>query len=149
MLLGMLHDVLYHFVITLFSILQGYEVWQAHGAWVSSHKPDFGPGILERFKMASRITADDFKAADAKRQLIKQHMEQLLGSDGLLALPSAPGPAVELNTPADKLDSWRKSLLSLTCIAGLAGLPQVRLLRCFCSTRCYLCVLSAVLGKIA
>lgn len=105
--------------------LQAYEIWQAHGAWVSQQNPNFGPGISDRFKMASGITQEQFKAADAKRQLITKHMQQLLGSDGVLALPTAPGPAVLLNTPADQLDDWRRSLLSLTCIAGLAGLPQV------------------------
>lgn len=105
--------------------LQAYEIWQTHGAWVTQHKPDFGPGVSDRFKMASQITKEEFESANVKRQLIKQHMDQLLGRDGVIALPSAPGPAVRLDTPADHLDDWRRSLLSLTCIAGLAGLPQV------------------------
>jgi amidase len=48
-----------------------------------------------------------------------------LGGDGVLALPTAPGPAVPLNTPGAELEDWRTRLLSLTCIAGLTGLPQV------------------------
>lgn len=52
-------------------------------------------------------------------------MAQLLGSDGVLALPTSPGPAVHCNTPEAELNEWRKGLLSLTCVAGLAGLPQV------------------------
>lgn len=110
-------------------LLQAYEVWKSNGDWVSQHHPNFGPGISDRFKIAESITEEQCTAADAKRRLISQHMQQLLGGDGVLALPSAPGPAVLLNTPADQLDEWRKSLLSLTCIGGLAGLPQVRLMR--------------------
>lgn len=30
----------------------------AHGPWITQHTPDFGPGIKERFEMASRITAE-------------------------------------------------------------------------------------------
>ena len=40
-------------------------------------------------------------------------------------LPTAPGPAPLLNTPPAELDLFRTRLLSLTCIAGLGGLPQV------------------------
>lgn len=53
-------------------------------------------------------------------------MLDLLGPDGVLALPSAPGPAIPCATPGSELEDWRARLLSLTCIAGLAGLPQVR-----------------------
>ncbi len=59
------------------------------------------------------------------RQKIREHMDRLLGSDAVLAVPSAPGPAPILNTPNDQLQEYRKSLLALTSIAGLAGLPQV------------------------
>jgi amidase len=58
---------------------------------------------------------------------IKQHLLDLLGSDGLLAIPSAPGPAFsnEGVEPA-AFQQLRTASLSLTCIAGLGGLPQVR-----------------------
>jgi amidase len=38
------------------SSMQAWEVWQAHGEWVRSHDPKFGPGIKDRFDMASRVT---------------------------------------------------------------------------------------------
>jgi amidase len=53
-------------------------------------------------------------------------MQQLLGSDGLLALPTAPGPAIACDATQQQQNEFRKGLLSLTCIAGLSGLPQVR-----------------------
>lgn len=59
------------------------------------------------------------------RQKIREHMDALLGSDAVLAVPSAPGPAPIRNMPQDELQDYRKSLLALTSIAGLAGLPQV------------------------
>jgi amidase len=48
---------------------QGREIWQAHGEWVTKHQPDFGPGIRDRFDMASRIT--DQEAADASTKRAK------------------------------------------------------------------------------
>jgi Asp-tRNA(Asn)/Glu-tRNA(Gln) amidotransferase A subunit family amidase len=57
---------------------------------------------------------------------IKQQLLELLGTDGILALPSAPGPAF-LNgaLDAEAFQQLRLASLSLTSIASLAGLPQV------------------------
>jgi len=63
---------------------------------------------------------------EGKREAIAAHMEKLLGDNSLLILPAAPGPAPRLQTPAAQLDGFRTRLISLTCIAGLAKLPQVR-----------------------
>lgn len=72
------------------------------------------------------IVCLQIQAAQKKRQHISAHLEGLLGADGVLSLPTAPGPAPLLNTPPAELDLFRSRLLSLTCIAGLGGLPQVR-----------------------
>lgn len=63
--------------------------------------------------------------ANKLRARITEHVERLLGNDGVLALPSAPGPAPLLNTPQQDLNVFRQRLISLTCIAGLSALPQV------------------------
>ena len=68
------------------------------------------------------------KSAKEMRERIRTHMDALLGDDGILIVPSAPGPAPVLNTAQDRLATYRKNMLSLTSIAGLAGLPQVRAL---------------------
>ncbi len=65
------------------------------------------------------------KTAKDKRRKITAHLQEMLGTDGVLMLPSAPGPAPLLNTPPEELDLFRSRLLSLTCVAGLGGLPQV------------------------
>jgi Asp-tRNA(Asn)/Glu-tRNA(Gln) amidotransferase A subunit family amidase len=53
-------------------------------------------------------------------------VHSLLGTDGVLAIPTAPGPAIPIACPPEAVDEFRKSLISLTCIAGLSGCPQVR-----------------------
>ncbi len=63
--------------------------------------------------------------AKQMRESISQHMNDLLGDDGVLMVPSAPGPAPMLNLPQNELNTYRKQLISLTSIAGLAKLPQV------------------------
>ncbi|KAI8472406.1 MAG: amidase [Monoraphidium minutum] len=109
----------------VFRVTQGYEAWQCHGEWLRAANPRLGPGIKERFEWAATITEDEWRAADAQRKRIRQHLIGLLGEEGVLALPTAPGPAIPLDTPSAALEDWRTRLLSLTCIAGLSGLPQV------------------------
>ncbi|EFJ51249.1 hypothetical protein VOLCADRAFT_116484 [Volvox carteri f. nagariensis] len=108
-------------------VFRGFEVWQEHAAWVSAHNPEFGPGIKERFAMAAAVTKEQHEVGSAKRRRIRSHLLELLGSDGLLVVPTTPGPAPPVNTPPADLDAWRTRLISLTSIAGLAGLPQVSL----------------------
>ncbi|KAI3424947.1 hypothetical protein D9Q98_008329 [Chlorella vulgaris] len=112
---------------TTFRLHQAHEVWQQHGAWVTSTKPEFGPGIRERFQMAAGVTQQQFEEAVRHRAGMRQRMAELLGSDGVLLLPTAPAPAPPLNAAAEQLDAFRTSLISLTCIAGLSGFPQVNL----------------------
>ena len=66
------------------------------------------------------------RSKQQKRKRISAHLQELLGKDGMLMLPTAPGPAPIRNTPTAELYLLRSRLLSLTCIAGLGGLPQVQ-----------------------
>jgi hypothetical protein len=54
--------------VLLLAVLQGFEVWQALGGWVTEAKPNLGPGVSDRFKMASGISQQECTAATAKRQ---------------------------------------------------------------------------------
>jgi len=44
-----------------------------------------------------------------------------------LCLPTTPGIAPLKNTSSDATERTRRNTLTLTCLAGLAGLPQVTL----------------------
>ena len=83
-------------------------------------------GCASLFPARRHVWWMQIQAARNKREKISAHLEGLLGADGVLTLPTAPGPAPLLNTPPAELDLFRSRLLSLTCIAGLGGLPQVR-----------------------
>ena len=51
----------------------------------------------------------------------------LLGTDGILILPTMPGAALELKAPDEEFERFRARAISMLCIAGLSGLPQVSL----------------------
>ena len=110
-----------------FRILQGAEIARQHGAWIDRHGPTFGPGIRERFLWVRTIDAEAVASATVVRERVARHMDALLGDDALLILPTAPGIAPRLKTPAAELEAFRARAFALLSIAGLARLPQVSL----------------------
>lgn len=110
-----------------FRLIQSDEAWAAHGAWVQKVKPNFGPGVRERFAAASTLDAGEVAAARVVRDEVRARMDALLGTDTLIILPTAPGIAPLRNTPGDALESFRARALELLCPAGHAGVPQISL----------------------
>ena len=110
-----------------FRVLQGAEIHAQHGAWIDRYRPEFGPGIRERFAWAATIAPADVAAAIPVREAVARHMESLLGDDALLCLPTAPGIAPKLNTPPAELEVFRGRAFTLLSIAGLGRLPQISL----------------------
>ncbi|WP_238537604.1 amidase [Sporolactobacillus vineae] len=109
-----------------FRILQGREAWQSHGAWIEKNHPRFGSDIAGRFEAASQMKQDDVwrHAAEVKRHFAEA-MSRLLGQDGLIVLPTTFGPAPARTDSAAAGGRVRAQTMKLTCIAGVAGLPQI------------------------
>lgn len=113
--------------VSIFRVIQGYEIWQNHGKWVSGHEPEFGPGIRERFRMAASIGNTDVDKARSKQLMIQDTVSDLLREDTLLVLPTIAGEPPKIGLPPEEVDEIRQRTMQLTCIAGLNGLPQVTL----------------------
>jgi amidase len=111
----------------IFRILQGDEIRKRHSAWIDTYHPRFGPGIAERFAWTRTIDPSDVERMRLQREAVAAHMDALLGDDALLCLPTAPGIAPKLATPAPELELFRARAFGLLSIAGLARLPQVSL----------------------
>jgi amidase len=112
---------------SIFRVLQGAEIRAQHGAWIDRYRPEFGPGIRERFAWTATITGAEVAATMPGREAVARHMDSLLGDDAILCLPTAPGIAPRLNTPPAELEVFRGHAFALLSIAGLARLPQISL----------------------
>jgi amidase len=111
-----------------FRVIQAWEIWSNHAAWIEEAKPEFGPGIRERFEWASRVTEQDVEAARIRRAVILERVESLFEEGDVLCLPTSPRVAPPVDAPTDELENRvRAQAMSLLCVAGLAGLPQVSL----------------------
>ena len=111
-----------------FRLLQAREIRETHAAWIAETKPRFGPEVQERFDWVMSLTEDATLAEAAElRPQFAERMTQMLADDGAICLPTAPDIAPLTSASAEGLRDHRSRVLSLTCPAGLAGLPQVTL----------------------
>ncbi|MGQ8873624.1 amidase [Paenibacillus sp. TSA_86.1] len=108
-----------------FRVLQGLEIARQHGDWLTKESPTFGPGIAERFEWACSLEESASKAEADLRARVRRNLVHLLGEHGLLAIPTAPGPAPLLGLKGPEAEAYRAKTMQLSCIAGLSGLPQV------------------------
>lgn len=104
-----------------------HEGWQTHGAWITAQRPVFGPAIAARWQAASQVSDAAAAAARDDAERIRVQVRALLGDDGVAVLPSAASLAPQRDADPAAVDAVRLRTMAITCIAGLAGLPQVSL----------------------
>ncbi|WEG14805.1 amidase [Pullulanibacillus sp. KACC 23026] len=110
---------------SLFRMIQGLEIWAEHGDWIESVQPVFGPGIAERFQWTSTLDQHLYAQKQGEREAIEKYLTNLLANNALLVIPTAPGEAPLKGLATEDMEDVRSKTMQLTCIAGLAGLPQV------------------------
>jgi amidase len=110
-----------------FRVIQGHEIWQAHGSWIETVKPKFGADVAQRFEWARTMGDRNVEPERGKQREARAQLERLLDKEALIIIPTVPGEAPLLDTPDYELQDLRSRTMELTCIAGFAGLPQVNL----------------------
>lgn len=109
----------------IYATVGAHEGWQVHGAWITRHQPTFSPAIQARWKAASEVNDDAALAARGLMASARRYVRDLLGDDGVAVLPSAASLAPRRDANPATVDAVRLRTMSITCVAGLAGLPQV------------------------
>jgi amidase len=108
-----------------YRVLQGAEIWEQLGPWISATRPTFGHSIAPRFADAAAIQPSAVKHYRALRQTIADRLRALIPAGTGLVIPTTPGPAPAKSAPSDEISSFYRLALPLNAIAGHAGLPQV------------------------
>ena len=111
--------------LAAYRVLQNAEIWASLGGWITTTNPRFGDAIAARFADAATITVADVEQHAPLRARISSRLRDLLGRDGVLVVPTTTGPAPRLAASGDTLGEFYRRALTLTSIAGHAGLPQV------------------------
>ena len=110
-----------------FRYLQGREAWVTNGPLIERFAPPLGPGVAQRLAWARTITDEQVGAAQAFRIRYRALLRNLLGSDGVLLMPTMPDIAPLASADESGLESYRNRATRMLCIAGLTGLPQLTL----------------------
>jgi amidase len=108
-----------------YSVRQGWEFWQAHGGWITAHRPTFGPHVTTRVAAAARRTESEVAAADTVRASVAGALQRALAGDTIIALPTVPVPAPPHGFVASA--ELRRRILLLTLLASMGGLPGLTL----------------------
>ncbi|XP_030957038.1 amidase 1-like isoform X3 [Quercus lobata] len=109
-------------------LLLRYEFKNNHGEWISTVKPDLGPGISERVREALRATDENLDVCHSVKTELRAALNVLLGiiqDFGVLAIPTVPGPPPKLQSDQIPLEAFRAKASSLQSIAGVSGFCQV------------------------
>lgn len=105
--------------------IQGREAWATFADWIDQTNPRFGFEVADNFLRGKR--ADDAAVAAAKAFRAERRAEfaALVGDDSVLCVPTAPFPAPVRGQPRSVMWKRRVPVITLTCIAGMLGAPQV------------------------
>ncbi|KMZ56987.1 Amidase 1 [Zostera marina] len=106
-------------------LLQRFQFKNNHGDWVSTVKPDIGPGIYERVWESISSTNENIDKCLVVRSEIQLALCSLLKDAAILAIPTVPGPPPKLFADVASLESFRAKAFSLLSIAGMSGFCQV------------------------
>lgn len=108
-----------------YHLASAHEAWQIHGQWITEHRPVMGQAIADRFKFASTVSDQTAREAWQEIEAIKSRVRGLVNNDGVVVLPSSASTAPKLDADPASVDEVRMRTMRITCVAGLAGLPQI------------------------
>jgi len=107
--------------------MQGREAWDTFGDWIDRHNPRFAFDIADNFLRGKSTPDAALAAAREFRAARRAELMELIGTDTILCLPTAPFPAPPVGQRRSAMWAERTAISTLTTIAGTLGAPQVSL----------------------
>ena len=111
----------------VFRKLQAREIWATHGAWIEKVLPRFGPEVAAHMEWARSVAHQPPADEADRRRAFTARLAAILGSVGILLLPTAPDIAPLRGLEGQNSQSFRDRTLSMTGIASMARLPQINI----------------------
>ncbi len=106
---------------------QGFEAWATDGPLIQKYQLPLGTSVATRFEWCRQITDEQAAQARSFRERFRNHLAALLGTDGVLLLPTMPDIAPLRTESEDALEDYRNRATRMLCLAGLSGFPQLTL----------------------
>ena len=108
-------------------VLQKSEFHATFRDWIDRVNPRFSSEVAGAFADDGRIDAQDLARAREFRAAAVKRLDDLLDGQRMLCLPTAPILPISRGARLSEMRVAVHRIVDLTCIAGLAGLPQVSL----------------------
>lgn len=108
-----------------YRVVQCAGIWQSLGPWISATKPRFGEAIAPRFAEAASITPEEIERWAPMRAVLAARVHAALGAGVGLIVPTTPRAALRKNASQSEYADFYQRALTITSIAGHAGLPQM------------------------
>lgn len=105
--------------------IQWWELNQTHGAWISQNLNAFGAEIRGRLEKIASVTRSEMEEKRLVRKQLISRIENLVSPGTIIVFPTAPGIAPLKGRSIDEARTSRLNTIRHTCIAAVAGLPQV------------------------
>jgi amidase len=110
-----------------FRPLQLSDLWSTLGAWGKMPGRRLSEAVAERIELSSRVDPAKFATAVIRREALTDRLVNLLGSDGVLVLPTAHDLPPLRDAAVSAQIEFREKTLALTCVASLCRLPQINI----------------------
>lgn len=108
-----------------YRVVQCAGIWETLGPWITAAKPRFGDAIAARFAECASITKDELAHWTERRAIFSARVRSALAEGVGLVVPTTPCIALRKNASADEYGEFYRRALTITSIAGHAGLPQL------------------------
>ena len=114
--------------VNSFCAIQWAEIKSCLGAWIANAKPEFGPEIAASFQLINELDRQRVVEAMQRREQYFRGLNEFLGPEDLLCIPTTPAFAPLKGDPPRRSASgsgYYSRTLLLTSVAGIGRLPQI------------------------
>jgi amidase len=109
------------------SAVQGREAWTTFGDWIDRTNPRFSFEVAENFLRGAHVTDAALEAGEKFRAKRRTEVAAWLDDGTVICLPTTPFPAPPRDQTRSYMAERRFPVITLTCIAGTLGAPQISL----------------------
>ncbi|KAL1553920.1 Outer envelope protein 64, chloroplastic [Salvia divinorum] len=106
-------------------IIKCSEFRKNHDEWINSVKPTLDPVISAQLREASDITDADIGKCHRIRIELRSAIDALVKDDGILVIPTAPGPPPKLEAKESYSKEYLIQATTLSSLASMSGCCQV------------------------
>ena len=105
--------------------LQTPEALATFRPWIERTNPRLSMRVARMLVTAEAVTPAERQWAQLMRHEVRGRLRDLLEPGAVLCLPTTPFPAPPVGLPLSRHNEIGLRIASLTCVAGLSGLPQL------------------------